>query len=522
MSVSRETFEDAVALQYAAEIGREMMYIDKLFLFDFMQIEDPDAPGGLVDFNLWPDQRRILSEWDLARISVTLKARQLGISQTALGYSAIEMLLKPGYTVVALSKKDEDAKELVRRLDIMMGSLPPWVCMRKKDAPKGYPHQTWESTTHEVTIHHPDSEVISRFVAMPAAQDSGRSFTASLVILDEHAFQQWAVTIWDAAYPTVARPDGGKVIIISTAKRGTLFEEFFWQGWKNPDTSIFKALFIPWQARPDRTPQWYAGVKQAMAKDRKYMQEFPATPEEAFSAGEQTAFPEWEYSIHVVKTFTPPDRWHKWMSCDNGHADPFAWYWYCVDEDGQVYVYREYSRRRDDERVAYTDQAAEVMARSTHIDADGNTDIEAIGFVVAGLDAWSGHHRDQTGKDLTDYYREGGLTFPLVKTITDRALRKATVSEYLKPVYDEHTGKHLTKVKVMDCCTHLIETLPKLLNDEKDYEKVADSAIDNQYDSFGYGLLFRHHAATKPEETPQTRGARHKASLSVGKVKRLR
>lgn len=522
MSVSRETYEDAIATQHAIDICRQAMVDETTFLFDFMQIQDPDVEGGLVDFRLWQEQKRVLREWDMARISVTLKARQLGISQTALGYSVIKMLNNIGYTVVALSKNDKDAMELAKRMETILNSLPTWVCMPKKKAPKDYPYQTWEVTAHEVTIYHPGTDVESRFMTFPAAQDSGRSFTASLVILDEHAFQQWAIQIWDAAYPTIARPTGGKVIIISTAKRGTLFEEFFWQGWNNPETSIFRSIFIPWWARPDRDAKWYEETKKAMAKDKKYMQEFPATPEEAFSAGEATAFPEFSPEIHVVKTFTPPDHWKKWMSLDNGHADPFAWYWYCVDEDGQVYVYREYGRRREDERVHYSDQGAKVVELCTHTDADGNTTMENIGFIVAGLDAWSQHHRDQTGKDLIDYYREGGLTmYGFVKTITDRRLRKATVSENLKPVFDEHSGKHLTKVKIMDCCPLLIEHLPLLLNDEKDFEKVADCDIDNEYDSFGYGLIFRHYTASKPEEAPQTRIAAHKAKLAH-KPKRLR
>ena len=514
--------EEAIALQHATELARQYMHQDPRFLFDFMQIEDPDSPSGLVDFVLWPEQRRVLDEWARARISVTLKARQLGISQLALGDSAIQMLTRPGYTVVALSKKDDDAKELVRRLVVIMRSLPLWACAEKAKVAKGYPHQTWEATSHEVTVYHPDTDVISRFMAMPAAQDSGRSFTASRVILDEHAFQQWARPIWDAAYPTVSRPTGGQVLIISTAKRGTLFEEFFWAGWRNPETSIFKSIFIPWRARPDRTEAWYAGVKQALAKDNKYMQEFPSTPEEAFSAGEATAFPEWSEDIHVVDDFPIPPHWRRWMSCDNGHSDPFAWYWYCVDEDGQVYVYREYSRDREEERVYYTDQAREVMRRSTYVDPGTHeTRVERVEFIVAGLDAWSTHHRDQTGKDLIDYYREGGITFPFVKTVTDRKLRKATVSEYLKPVYDEHTNTHLTKVKVFKSCVHARKTIPLLLNDEKDFEVVADGPLDNQYDSLGYGLIFHHHKVTTPKPEELGPVAAHKARLAK-RTQRLR
>ncbi len=473
------------------------------FIDDYGWVQDPDSPEGKSKFKLWPEQKRALADIVLHRLLCILKARQLGITWLVLWYALHGMLFRVGYTVVALSRRDDDAMELVNRMRFMLKNLPPWLCVEGKVYIPGYTGVVWNATAHEVEIIRADGEA-SRFIAMPASQDSGRSFTASLVILDEWAFQQYATQIWTAAYPTINRPTGGKVIGLSTAKRLTLFHEI-WDKFKDFG---FHRVFLGWRADPRRDDAWYEASKKALAAGQKYMQEYPSTPEEAFSAGEGTAFPEFSRDLHVCEPFVIPMHWRRWMSCDNGYADPFAWYWFAVSDDGQVYIYREYSRYRDSEKIHYTTQARRVMELSeqVHIDEYGVEvpGYEKIDFIATGVDAWSTHHRDEQGKDMTDYYREGGLAYGLIRAVTDRRLRKATWHEYLKP-YEGPGGKLTAKVQIFDTCTHLIENLPNLLADEKDREKVADSEIDNQYDSAGYGIIAYH--ASKSHEPPPPKSA---------------
>lgn len=143
--------------------------------------------------------------------------------------------------------------------------------------------------------------------------------------------------------------------------------------------------------------------------------------------------------------------------------------------------------------------------------------IEKIDYIVAGLDAWNTHHRDQSGKSLIDYYREGGIDFTgFIKAVTDRRLRKATVHEYLKPVWDENLKCYHTKVKIFSTCRHLIDTLPSLLVDEKDPEMVADCDIDNQYDAFGYGLIAYHAKHSVAPKKPMSRLRRYKERKAKG------
>lgn len=483
------------------------------FVEEFVMIEDKDAPEPMVHFNLWPKQREALKAFEENKLTISLKARQLGLSWLALAYATHGLIFRPGYSVVALSKREEEAKELVRRVRLILEYMPPFIIRHAKDKtiPPDYNGPTWDATTTYIQIFHPNSKVPSMFTSFTSSPDSARSFTASLVILDEWAFQMYAQEIWAAAYPVINRPTGGKVIGISTAKIGSFFEEVWKKAIKGKNN--FYPIFLPWYSDPRRTYEWYENTKSELPNS--YLQEYPATPEDAFSAGEQTAFPEFDAEVHTIDPFEIPEHWRRWMSCDNGYDHPFAWYWYAVDEDGDIYVYREFSREKDDPKLLYSDQAAKVVEYSTQItlkDGDLSFEVEPLDFCVAGLDAWNTHHRDDKGKTLIDYYREGGMQIGFKRAITDRKLRKAVVHEYLK-IRGEGENRR-SKLHIFKTCKLLIETLPKLPKDNTDPEKVADCAIDNQYDSLSYGLVVYHidKSLGLREESPMIR--KHKDDIA--------
>ncbi|HZK34562.1 MAG TPA: hypothetical protein VFD33_04555 [Bacillota bacterium] len=497
------------------------------FIENYVKIEDRDKAtddsieGIAAPFTLWPLQLDVLNNFLVQRLLIVLKARQLGLSWLALAYAVWRIVFFSGYQVVALSKREEDAKELVRRVKFILKNLPDFMIQEKKYAQSTWKGSAWETTALSITIHHPNKQEPSVFNSMTSAPDSGRSFTANLVILDEWAFQQWAEQIWSAAYPTINRPSGGQVIGISTAKIGTLFEETWHMAVKGANQ--FKGIFLPWWTDPRRTPEWYEQTKKDLP--HSYLQEYPSTAEEAFSAGEATAFPEFSIEVHVCKPFPIPEHWRKWASVDNGYDDPFAFYWSAVSEDGTVYIYREFTREKEEPKLIYSDQATEFMERCKFTaieDGEAVDKIEKLDYIVAGLDAWHTHVRDISGKNLIDYYMDGGIKYGFIKAVTDRKLGKATVHEYLKPYVDENTGKWTAKLQIFDTCTKLIETLPQLPKDDKNPEKVADCSIDHCFDSLRYNLLAYHVAYTKPvePETPLIRSHKDRIAKNSQKFRR--
>lgn len=460
------------------------------FIEEAVHIEDRDSEELAVLFHLWPGQKKALRDFINERLNIVLKARQLGLTWLALSFAVWSMVFSIGYQVVALSKKEEDAKELTRRIVFILRHLPDWLIQEEAKENKSTPGLRFTSTAMSVTILHREPSV---FNSMSAAADSGRSFTANLVILDEWAFQQWAREIWAAAYPTINRTTGGKVIGLSTAKRMTLFEEI----WKKAKAKIntFNTIFLSWRTDPRRNEEWYQQTKKDLG-EHTTKAEYPNTPEEAFEAAEGVAFPEFSYDIHVIEPIPIPDHWPKWRSVDNGYTDPFAWYWFTVNEQGTVFIYREFTRDEKEDKLIYTDQARKVVQLTKE---------QNVRYTVAGHDAWSKHHRDTTNKCLINYYEDGGLK-SFRKAETDRALRKATWHQYLKPYYDKNLDIWTAKVQIFSTCEKLIETLPQLICDEKDNEKVAECDYDHWFDSAGYGVISHHRKQSGEEPAQQLTG----------------
>ena len=81
----------------------------------------PTTPSFKLD--MWPKQREAMQHCR-QRLTVILKARTtIGVDWLALIYAAWVMLT-PGKLVIALSRTEEEAKELVRRLGVIFSAMP--------------------------------------------------------------------------------------------------------------------------------------------------------------------------------------------------------------------------------------------------------------------------------------------------------------------------------------------------------------------------------------------------------------
>lgn len=465
------------------ELNKRKIKSDLTYYIEhYCHIENKDIPEQKELFVLWDGQKKALQAFEDFRLNVVLKARQLGLTWLALSYANHEMIFKPGYTVVGLSKKEDDAKELVRRLVFQLQNLPNWL-IREHDPKNPFPI-TYESTTLSVTFYHDGAES-SRFIAMPAAKDSGRSFTANLVIIDEWAFQQWAQEIWTAAYPTVNRPTGGKVIGLSTGLRGTLFEQI-WQGAESGENT-FHATFLPWTTDPRRTLEWYEQTKKDLP--RSYRQEYPANPEDAFTAGEGAMFGEFSREIHVKGHWTPPASWKIVGAYDYGYSGPACYKWYALSPDGWARAYREYYPTR----VKVSEQAKTIVAMSKR--PDGTP--EKIYYTVADTQCWTPN--GETGETIAETFAKNGV--PLRKADKEHYSGWARLHEWLDPFEDEN-GNMTAMLTFTENCKNTIRTYPSLVVDKDNPEDLADGQEDHPQDVDRYFVMSRPQP-TKPEKKLQ-------------------
>lgn len=231
-----------------------------------------------MPFRLWPAQVQVLWSLLTTRLVIMLKARQLGISWLCCWYALWLCFWQPGKVVLLFSKGQDEANELLRRVKVLYARLPTW--MRAAG-----PALVKDNTEELIWANG------SRVRSLPATKSAGRSFTASLVILDEAAFLQFADALYSALKPTIDA--GGQLVILSTANGiGNLFHQLWTRA--TAGQSTFTTIFLPWWARPGRDTAWYAAQLAEYTDPAMVRQEYPATATEAFLVSGRTRFqPAW-------------------------------------------------------------------------------------------------------------------------------------------------------------------------------------------------------------------------------------
>src|SRR5210317_884389 len=82
---------------------------------------------GMVPFQLYPFQERILDEFQNYRLTILRKFRQAGCTTLMASYALHFSIFNPNKRVVLLSKDDAAAKEIIFRIKIMYDELPFWL-----------------------------------------------------------------------------------------------------------------------------------------------------------------------------------------------------------------------------------------------------------------------------------------------------------------------------------------------------------------------------------------------------------
>lgn len=256
-------------------------FIDQFGVIDNVQLPEEEqakqtaVPVATMPFKLWPDQVPVADLLRRERRVLILKARQLGISWLVCGYVLHHCLFRPGAQVFLYSKGQDEANELIRRVKALYNRLPDWL---KARLPK---------------IGRPDNVRFIRFTngatvrSMPATQNAGISYTASLVVLDEAAHMLFGAKLYENAKPIV--DGGGQLIILSTANGlGGFFHNLWVKAAEKANS--FAPIFLPWWAKPSRDQAWYDQVVADANDPALVPQNYPANDIEAFVASGRVRF----------------------------------------------------------------------------------------------------------------------------------------------------------------------------------------------------------------------------------------
>ena len=228
--------------------------------------------------------------------------------------------------------------------------------------------------------------------------------------------------------------------------------------------SWVKRLFIDRDYRNVENPEDYVFIpakvtdnKYIMEHDPEYIRTLENIPDpqrrKAYLDGDWDIFmgqyfTEFKRDVHVVKPFSYPAHWKRYIAFDYG-LDMFAAYMAVIDVTGRAWVVNEIYKPE-----LIVSQAAEAMKKTF--------DMRNVDAVFAPSDLWNRH--SDTGKSTADIFADNGI--PLVQVSNSRVQGWYNLHEWLNPIENE-TGEKEPMLKIFDNCTNLIRTLPALQYDER-------------------------------------------------------
>jgi len=193
-----------------------------------------------------------------------------------------------------------------------------------------------------------------------------------------------------------------------------------------------------------------------------------------WDAFEDSAFPEFNKSTHVVEPFEVPKGWQRFRSADWGYSSPACVLWFAIDYDNNLWIYRE----------LYTKKiTADVFARKIlELEKD-----EYIRYGVLDASTWA--KRGDIGPSIAETMIQVGCRWrPSDRTPKSRISGKLEIHKRLKLNDDK---KKEPRLRVFSTCRNLIRTLPVLPLDENNPEDVNTDAEDHAYDALRYGCMSR-------------------------------
>lgn len=181
---------------------------DETILFDDEEaVELIPQRAGLLPFILYPFQdywitwqRRALQSRGPKGDTITIKSRDMGMSNTGVGMLAYRWMTRSTFQGRVLSRVEElvdatgDPDSLFWKLDTMLRTTPRWMLEYF------VPGFNWKVHRRHMTLEHPTSANAIRGESTNAS--AGRGKRATIILLDEFAFMKRLRAIWRATRPS--------------------------------------------------------------------------------------------------------------------------------------------------------------------------------------------------------------------------------------------------------------------------------------------------------------------------------
>jgi hypothetical protein len=255
---------------------------------------------GVVPFELYKFQQRIIREITENRFGIIRKFRQAGATTIMCAYCLWFIIFHKFKNVMVVSIGDRESTTFLTRVINMYESLPSWLRP-----------QILEKNKHNLTL-----STKSKIRSQPAG--AGRSESVSLLVVDEAAFIEGFEEFWKAVFPTIST--GGRAVLLSTVN-GTA--NYYYQLYKDAaqEKNPLKVINIHWKEHPEyNNPGWEKTMRETLGS-RGWRQEI-----EGEFLGTGDTFIDDETLINISSGVMPPlyrevgDKYWKWELPKDGYS----------------------------------------------------------------------------------------------------------------------------------------------------------------------------------------------------------
>jgi hypothetical protein len=195
---------------------------------------------GLVPFEMYPFQEKLIDNFHKNRFNICKMPRQTGKSTTCVSYLLHYAVFNDNVNIAILANKASTARDLLGRLQLAYENLPKWM-------QQGI--ISWNKGSLEL-------ENGSKISSNSTSSSAVRGGSYNVIFLDEFAFipNHIADDFFASVYPTISSGQSTKVIIVSTP-RGM---NHFYRMWHDAERG--KNEYVPtdvhWSEVPGRDAAW--------------------------------------------------------------------------------------------------------------------------------------------------------------------------------------------------------------------------------------------------------------------------
>ena len=208
--------------------------------FDRNYIKIVNVDEGLVSFEMWPFQEKLITRFHQNRFNICMMPRQTGKSTTSVSYLLHYLVFNDNVNIGILANKASTARDLLARLATAYENLPKWMQQGVL---------AWNKGNIEL-------ENGSKILAASTSAAAVRGMTFNIIFLDEFAFvpNHIADDFFSSVYPTISSGKSTKIIIVSTPKG----MNHFYRMWHDAERGAneYVTTEVHWSEVPGRDDAW--------------------------------------------------------------------------------------------------------------------------------------------------------------------------------------------------------------------------------------------------------------------------